>query len=154
MKRPGLESINSEGLGDLVEQLVLKNDKFLGTIAVQVGKARRDLEIRPHGDTISLMVLEAINQSKVGTQPARRGPGLAITRAGADENLGVEAHTQDRDVAAHVERPSIPCDQLVDSVAVEVGKFIIGGVEQLVDGLAIRRDKVGGAPVRASLNID
>jgi hypothetical protein len=48
--------------------------------------------------------------------------------------------SEDPEVTAHVERPAIPRDRLVDSIAVEIGKFVIAGGKQLDDGLAIARE--------------
>src|ERR1022692_3041248 len=154
MKGLVCESIDGERLSRLFTQTVLKNDEFCAAVALKVGEACHDLEIHPRGDVGCLPVPEVVVQPQVGRRPVRGRPNLSIAGAGADENLRVEMPSEDPEVAAHVEWPAIPGDQLVDSIAVEVGKFVIAGGEQLGDGLAIRCENVGGAPIRASLNVD
>jgi len=141
-KELALESIDGKRLGRLVNEVVLKNDEFGGALAAEVGKACHDLESRPPRDPVFFMASEAIHQLAVGTNPVRRRPSLSVAAGGPDENLGVEAHTKDPEVAAHVERSAIPRNQLVDPVTVKVGKFVIAGVEQPLHGLAIRLENV------------
>src|SRR5271165_6183464 len=108
MKGLVFEPIDGERLCGLVTNTVLENNEFGDAIALKVGKACYDLEIRTPGCAVVHI-----------SRPTGWWPRLSIAGAGSDINLGVETRFPDAKAAAHVEWPAIPCDHLVHFIAVE-----------------------------------
>ena len=102
------------------------------------------------GYSISKTVFEL----PVRRSPSRERPDFAKLPSGADEHLGIEAHGEDPEMATEIKWAAIPCDELMNAVAVKIGKFVIGAFEEHLNGTAIRRDHVRGAPVSAAGHIN